>query len=233
MRRPQALDRRLAGGVFALAGIALLGTVGFASAPTPTRPLPAPDPVAARELVALMRAGERESWLVTSAFTRTLANGRKMSQTTREARNAKLHVLLAGPSMTIESPHRSYDCTLVGDRAGCSQGDSARTLPESEVLRVAVNAGAYGVTRLPGATIAGEPARCFRVLATGNGGLPDLGVETDLCLATDGISLRERVVHPTAVVDQREALSVERDVSTSDIEALARTFDPKAAKPRR
>jgi len=211
----------------------LLGTVGFASEPTPARVLPAPDPGAAREVVALMRAGERRSWLVTSVFTRTLANGRRMRQTTREARNAQLHVLLAGPAMTIESPHRSYDCTLVGDRAGCSQADSARTLPDSEVLRVAVNAGAYGVTRLPGATIAGEPARCFRVLATGHGGLPDLGVETDLCLAADGISLRRRVVRPTAVVDEREAVSVERGVTTNEIEALARRFDPKPGNRHR
>lgn len=227
MRRPQAFDRRLAAGLFSLAAIGVLLTAGLAS--TPALPLPAPDPGAAHELVALMRAGEGRSWLITSDFTRTLRNGRRLRQTMQEGRSPKLHVLTAGSAMTIETPTRTYSCTLVDTGSACHETTTGRTLPESEVLRIAIAAGAYGVTRQAGATIAGEPARCFRVLATGHGGLPAVGVETDVCLAPDGVTLRDRVVRATGDVDERTARAVRRDVSPADVEQLARGFDPEHA----
>jgi hypothetical protein len=231
VRRPQAFDRRLAAGLFSLVAIGVLLTAGLTS--SPTLPLPLPDRGAARELVALMRAGEGKSWLITYDFTRTLANGRQLRQTMEEGRSPRLHVLSAGSAMTIESPTRTYSCTLVGAESACHEATKGRTLPESEVLRVAIAAGAYGVTRRAGATIAGEHARCFRVLATGRGGLPDVGVETDVCLATDGITLRDRVVHATGDVDERTVRVIRRDVATADVEQLARGFDPeRAAAPR-
>jgi hypothetical protein len=227
VRRPQAFDRRLAAGLFSLAGIGVLLTAGLTS--SPVLPLPQPDAGAARALVALMRAGEGKSWLITYSFTRTLADGRRLRQTMQEGRSAELHVLTAGSALTIRTPTRAYSCTLVDTGSACYQQTTGRTLPESEVLRVAIAAGAYGVTRQAGATIAGERASCFRVLATGHGGLPDVGVETDVCLAADGITLRDHVVRATGDVDERTVRAIRRDVSTADVEQLARGFDPERA----
>jgi hypothetical protein len=231
VRRRLALDRRVAALLFSLAAAVLLVTVAVAAAPS--LPRPQPDAGAARDLVALMRAGEEQSWIATYDFTRTLADGRALGEIMREARNDDLHVLIAGSSMTIESPKRSYDCTLVEVRVGCRESDSTQVLPESEVLRVAVNAHAYGVSRLPDRAIAGERARCFRILPTGAGVLPDIGTETVVCLSDDGIALDERVVRTSGNTDRRVATAVERDVSTDQIRALARSFDPTGgAVPR-
>jgi hypothetical protein len=101
-------------------------------------------------------------------------------------------------------------------------------LPESEVVRVAVDSGVYGVSRLPGRTVAGEPARCFLVLPTGPGVLPDIGTETVVCLADDGIALEERIVRATGNTDERVATAIERGVTTEQVKALARSFDPGA-----
>jgi hypothetical protein len=230
VRRPQAFDRRLAAGLFSLAAVGVLLTAALSSAPTLA--LPSPDPGAARELVALMRAGEGKSSLITYDFTRTLANGRRLRQTMQEGRSPELHVLSARSAMSIQTPTRTYSCTLVDTGSACHEETTGRTLPESEVLRVAIAAGAYGVTRQAGETIAGEHARCFRVLATGRGGLPDVGVETDVCVAADGITLRDRVVRATGDVDERTARAVRRDVSPADVEQLARGFDPEHAQTR-
>jgi len=224
VRRPQAFDRRLAAGLFSLAAIGVLVTAGLVS--TPALPNPTPDPGAAREPVALMRAGEGKSWLITSDFTRTLRNGRRLRQTMQAGRSPQLHVLTAGSAMTIETPTRTYSCTLVDTGSACRETTTGRTLPESAVRRIAIAAGAYGVTREAGATIAGEHARCFRVLATGHGGLPAVGVETDVCLAPDGVTLTDRVVRATGDIDERTARGVRRDVSPADVEQLARGFDP-------
>src|SRR5262245_6233280 len=230
-RRRPAVDRRVAALLFSLTAVVLVVTVSVAAAPS--MPRPEPDAGAARDLVALMRTGERRSWKVTYAFTRRLADGRALGEIMHEARNDDLHVLIAGSSMTIESPNRSYDCTLVAARAGCHESDSAHVLPESQVLRVAVNTHAYGVSRLPDRTIAGEPGHCFRIRPTGPGVLPDIGTETVVCLSDDGIALDERVVRTTGNIDQRVATAVERDVSTEQIRALVRSFDPNAARTPR
>jgi len=231
VRRPQASDRRLAAGLFSLAAIGVLLTAGLTN--TPDLLLPRPDPGAARELVALMRAGEGKTWLITYDFTRTIANGRRLRQTMQEGRSPELHVLAAGPAITIETPTRTYNCTLVDSGSACHEQHSGATLPESQVLRVAIAAGAYGVTREAGATIAGEHARCFRVLATGRGGLSGVGVETDACVAADGITLRDRVVRATGDVDERTVRTIRRDVSNADVEQLARGFDPdRPPRPR-
>jgi hypothetical protein len=67
------------------------------------------------------------------------------------------------------------------------------------------------------------------VLATGHGGLPAVGVETDVCLAPDGVTLRDRIVRSTGDVDERTARAVRRDASPADVEQLARGFDPEHA----
>jgi hypothetical protein len=230
-RRRYALDRRIATLAVALAAVGLLVTVGVAAAPPVPRP--EPDADAARELVALLRAGEQGSWMVTYDFERRLAGGRTLAVPMREARNEELHVLTAGTSMKFETPNRAYDCTLVDARAACHEVDRTRELPESEVLRVAVNTGVYGVSQLPNRTVAGEPARCFLILPTGPGTLPDIGTETAVCLSNDGIALDERVARATGTTDQRVATAVVRDVTDEQIRSVVRSFDPSGgAVPR-
>jgi hypothetical protein len=231
VRRRHALDRRIAALLFSLTAAGLLVTVGVAAAPP--LPRPEPDADAARELVALMRAGEARSWTATYEFTRTLADNRALRELMREARDDEQHVLIAGSSMTYDTPTRSYDCTLVDTRADCQVSERTQALPESEVLRVAVNRGVYGVSPLPDRTIAGEPARCFLLLPTGPRMLVDVGTETAVCLSGDGIPLEERIVRTTGNTDQRVATVVERDVTSEQIRAIVRSFDPSAAPARR
>jgi hypothetical protein len=221
----------VAAGGFAVAAIVVLSAVALARAPLPV--VDTRDPAAARDLVTLMRAGERSNWIASYAFTRTLANGRTLRENRREGRSSSLHVLIGGSVMTIEQGDRSYDCNLVADRSGCKESTIGATLPASEVLRVAVSVGAYDVVRRPDVTIAGIRARCFRVLATGRGGLPDLGVETDQCLSSDGISLRQLVVRPPGTVDTEVATEVKRPATTADIDALAASFAPNPVSAQR
>jgi hypothetical protein len=212
-----------------LGAIALVCTVGIARSPGPAPVVNRPDPAAARELVALMRAGEGASWLATYDFTRTLANGSELRQVMREGRTPSLHVLYSGSAMTVERGNQTYVCNLVDDHSSCDATPGGRALPASEVLRVAVSVGAYAVHRLPGRVIAGQPAHCFRVFATGAATLPDLGSDTDTCLFTDGVPASQRIVRTTGAVDERVARSVRRGVRTSAIEALKRSFGPNAA----
>jgi hypothetical protein len=58
--------------------------------------------------------------LITSDLrARTLRNGRRLRQTMQEGRSPKLHVLTAGSAMTIETPARTYICTLVDTGSAC------------------------------------------------------------------------------------------------------------------
>jgi hypothetical protein len=208
----------------------LVCAVGIVHAPGPTPVVNRPDPAAARELVALMRAGEGASWLVTYDFTRTLPNGSKLRQVMREGRTPALHVLASGSAMTVERGNQTYVCNLVANRSSCDATPGGRALPASEVLRVAVSVGAYAVRPLPGRVVAGQKSRCFRVFATGSATLPDLGTDTDMCVFTDGVPSSQRIVRTTGVVDERVARSVKRGVATSAIEALERSFGPTAAR---
>jgi hypothetical protein len=222
----------MAAGRFGLAVVVVIATVGFAPAPAPEPIVVRNDPVATRDLVALMRAGERGSWSVKYAFTRTLAGGRALRESMQEARDPSLHVLRSGSAMSVDQGDRSYDCTLAGSRVACTESAAATVLPPSEVVRVAVSIGAYAVTNAPATTIAGERARCFRVVTTGRGQLPDLGVEADLCLGASGVSLRQRVVRASGDVDERLAQSVTERVTTGMVLAVARGFDPGTARRR-
>ena len=207
-----------------VAVVAMFVSVGFAQPSGP--PVVRGDPGAARELEALMRAGEHGSWSVKYEFTRTLAGGRALRQAMQEARDTSMHVLRSGSVMSVDKGERSYDCNLVGARFVCHESRADKVLPASEVLRVAAAAGAYVVRRASGETIAGTRARCFRVVTTGRGQLPDLGVEEDLCLAANGVSLRQRVMRASGDVDERLARSVTDRVTDSTIRDAARGFDP-------
>jgi hypothetical protein len=223
-------DRRVAAGAFGLAAVAVFATLGFAGSSGPVADRA--DPAAARELLTLMRAGERGSWSVTYDFTRTLAGGRTLRQSMQEARVSSLHVLRSGSVMTVEQGTRSFNCNLVARRPACTESAAGTALPPSEVLRVAVSVGAYTVAEDAGATIAGERARCFRVLAAGRGQLPDLGIEADLCLTANGVSLRQRIVRASGDTDERRARVVAAPVTRAAVRDVARGFDPSAAIDR-
>jgi len=220
--RAGAIDRRTAAGAFVVAAVALFATAAVVR--EPQAPAPPPDARAARELVVLMRTGARRSWLVTYDFTRTLASGHSLHETMREGRTPGLHALLSGSSMTFERGTHQYECNLIGPRSECTQSATGSFLPAWAVLRVAVHVGAYGVSREPPETIAGEPASCFRVATTGSRYLPDLGTESEMCLARDGVSLRQRIVRSSGDVDERVARSVRRGSVTGAVRALIRGF---------
>jgi len=223
----------MAAGTFGLAAVALLATVGAAhtasSSPTAAPQVAARGPDAARQLEQLMRAGELGSWSVTYAFTRTLADGRVLRQPEQEARDPSIHVLRSGSVMTVDRGAHSYDCNLTGTRFACTESAAGTALPPSEVLRVAVSVGAYDVTDVSPINIAGAPARCFRVLATGHGQLPDLGLETDMCFSAAGVPLLQRVVRASGDIDERVARSVVTPVTARTIEATVEGLDPNRA----
>ncbi len=219
--RAGIVDRRVAAGAFSLAAVALLCT---ASVARPHRAaIEVSDARAARQLVSLMRTGERGNSLVTYDFTRTLHGGRVLRREMQEGRSSTLHVLVSGSSLTLERGSRVYECNLVEDRSQCTP-PTGRSLPAWAVLRIAVNAGAYGVRRTSGETVIGEHSTCYRVRTTGHGYLPDLGTESEVCLANDGIVLRQRVERPAGDRDERVARTVRRNVSAGAVEALAREF---------
>ncbi len=217
----------MAAGTFGLAALVLFGTVGAARAAAPQAAARGPD--AARQLEQLMRAGELGSWSVNYEFTRSLADGRVMRQPEQEARDPSIHVLRAGSAVTVDKGDRSYDCNLTGTQFACTESATGTTLPPSEVLRVAVSVGAYDVTGLATIIIARAPARCFRVLGTGHGQLPDLGLETDMCFTAAGVPLLQRVVRASGDIDERVAQSVATPVTTRTIEAMVEGLDPNGA----
>jgi hypothetical protein len=126
--------------------------------------------------------------------------------------------------MTIERGDRIEECNIVAKRSSCHTSTRTGVVPASEVLRVAIDTGAYDVTRRPNATIAGVAAQCFLVRATGHGLLPDIGTETEACLSERGIPLSQRVVRTTGDTDQRVARSVRAGVNADEIERLQRSF---------
>ena len=101
------------------------------------------------------------------------------------------------------------------------------------MVRVAVATGAYDVVRSPDTRIAGLRGRCFRMRATGEGSLPDFGVETDRCFSDAGIPLRLFVVRPPGNVNEQVATAVQPRATPAQIEALAASFARAPARPQR
>jgi hypothetical protein len=202
------IDRAVATGAVLVLGVCLLGFVAFTTTPVPDAWRH--DPQAARELLALMRAGEHASYVAEYTFTRTLADGRELTSTTFEGHGPSGSLVRSGDSLTIDARGASYDCELVGDTPSCLKKAPTSALAPSEVMRVVIDAGDYDVTRRPGETIAGEHASCFAVTArTRARQLPELGPRTEMCLARDGVPLRNTRVEGTAQ-DERVARSVVR-----------------------
>ena len=57
--------------------------------------------------------------------------------------------------------------------------------------------------------------------ATGQGSLPDFGVETDRCLTREGIPSRLVVVRPPGQVEEHVATSIRREATPSEVKAMA------------
>jgi hypothetical protein len=69
--------------------------------------------------------------------------------------------------------------------------------------------------------------------ATGQGSLPDFGVETYRCLTAEGIPLRFFVARPPGNVDEQVATSVRPGASPARVKALAASFAPERAGGQR
>lgn len=163
------------------------------------------------ELTRLLDAGERASWIVDYDHARTLAGGRTTTARVSHARGERVRITRDSTSADVVVGRTAYHCTVVAEEVQClaGPGDDRRALSTADVVRTVVDLGAYAVTRRPDETLAGERARCFRVLAV-RGVLPALGTETVYCLAEDGLPLRRRVTGPVRT-DEWIAARVERD----------------------
>ncbi len=201
----------------------MLGALALASAPDPLVAMR--DPQAARDAIALMQAGEHATYVAEYAFTRADAAGHRFTATQFEARAAGGVLIRAGTTLTIDWKSRGFDCVLAGGKTGCLARAVATGLPESEVLRVAVGAGFYDVTRGADTTIAGEAARCFVIRAHRlDKQLPnDFGTETDACFDAQGVPLRTR--RYTDQLNAREAVHVDHRFDAATLRPLLAGFD--------
>jgi len=208
--------------------LALAIFVAIVSAPAPDPLVSAGDPQAARDLVALMRAGEHATYVAQYTFTRIDLSHDHFTATQYEARAPEGELLRDGPNLTIDWKGKGLDCALVNGSASCAARAVASGLPESEVLRVAVDAGIYNVTRAPDATIAGEAARCFVVrAAVPNRQLPnDFGTETDTCYDASGVPLRAQ--RYTDQLNELEAVRVVHRFDAAALQPLLAGFDRTA-----
>ena len=217
-----AVDRPIAIVAFCLAAIGLVCGAAFARAPVPETHAsaltsPANDPASARDLIALMRAGERGHWIVEYDFTRRRADGRVLRQQGEEGRSGAWRVVITGTAMTIEHGDATSSCDLVGAEYGCQKAPARRSLAGSRVVRVVVDAGAYSVSRRPDITIAGIRAQCFRMRATGQGSLYDFGVQTEVCMSREGIPLQLSVLRPPADLQTQRTTSVRRSATPARV----------------
>jgi hypothetical protein len=218
-RRP--LDRRVAVGAVFLALLAVVVAVAGSDAPQPARAGDASD-----ALLRLARARDRGSWLVEFGFERRFADGRHLAERTTEANAPPLHATASGTNVSVDFGTKVARCSKTPDGARCIEEPQGTTLPLAEVYRVVLRARGYTARYLPGRTIAGERAQCFRLRAT-RAGLPDLGQETDLCYAADGVPLYTEVRRAGAT-DTRTARSVRRDVTARTVRSLLDRLDRDA-----
>ncbi len=185
------------------------------------------DPKAAADLVALMQRGERATFVADYVFTRTKGAGSTLSSDYSEARNQRFHLTRSESSLDIDTADRHYDCELVDEQPSCSASQLIKTVPASEVLRIAVALGAYDVVSAGSRDVNGEPTRCFQVRAhEANHALPGLGFETDTCYTPDGIRADTRV--RSDVVERWVARRILRTFDAATIAPVLSGFDQTA-----
>jgi hypothetical protein len=180
--------------------------------------------VAYHELLALLDANEAGTWIVHYDVRRTLDTGKQSAAEQVEARGPNVHIVRGGGTADATIGDTRYICAATTD-AGvvCNKQPAPASVEASAVVREAVAAGAYVVMRGPNAQIAGEPARCYRLFATG-GYLPALGAVSQECFAADGVDLRTTI---TSVNDERErvAARVRRAPEEHEFEDLMTGLD--------
>jgi hypothetical protein len=221
-------DRRLGFGAVLIAAAVFAVVLARTGAPEHDTP-PPPDPVAARTMLALMRAGEGMKSVVTYDFARRGAGTDDRRSQVSEAQLGSTQVTRAGDALDVRTATTTFHCQIVDDTPACTKKRSAPPLADSDVFATAIGTGAYGVTRAKDATLAGEHARCFRVRSVnGQPYLGDIGTETLACFAGDGVVLRKQVAQPNPV-DDLVATDVHRRADDAALAPLLAGFEKGTA----
>jgi hypothetical protein len=205
-------DRRVALLVLLLAGAAIVVTIATAGSG------PSEDEAARRDLLALARAQERTPWLVEFRSVRELSDGRELPQRVTEANRPPVHVRAAGGTVTVDYGDRVDSCTTVDGKSQCLERDDDPSVATASVYANVARLGAYRIERAPDRAVAGETARCFRLVAVRRA-WPQLGTRTEQCYAADGVPLWSRLDRAGAR-DTRTAVNVQRRVPAAVIEEL-------------
>jgi hypothetical protein len=214
------------GATVALAGsVLLLVVAGVVQSPAPHGTPFVSDPGAERDLVALVRAGDRARYLVEFTSTRVVAGGATRTETVTEGQVPPRRVVAGASSATVDLDDRRVRCTATDVGVECLPEDTDPDgLPAWRVYETAFAEGLYAARRLGSRAIAGEAAQCFELVAV-DGVLPALGLVGERCLAADGVPLAARVATST-LDDRRVAVSVRRDVDADDLAALLDRLGP-------
>ncbi len=221
-----ALDRRV--GVLVLTAAALATLVAVAT--SRSSDTAEADRSARRDLLTLARKREQADWLVEFRFTRTLANGQHLDQRIVEANRPPLHVVSSSSALTVDFGDHTTSCSSTPDGPKCIDEKSDPALALSAVYREVTRLDAYRVERSAARDVAGEPAQCFRLVATGRA-WPQLGDRTEQCYTDDGVPVWSQLVRASAV-DTRVAQRVERNVSAKAMSALLDRLEQEADTDR-
>jgi len=222
---------RLAATVLFLTAAAVMFVTAAASEPPSRQRHVEHDEQALVELTRLLDSGERSSWIVEYDYRRTLVGGRTSTARVSHARGERVRITRDATSADVMLGSTGYRCTIVDAEVQCLAvpGRERPALSTADVVRTVVDLRTYAVARLPDETLAGERARCFRVVAV-RGLLPALGGESAYCFADDGVPLRRRVSGPVRI-DEWVAVRVERDPRRERYEALLRDLALSAETP--
>jgi hypothetical protein len=220
-------DRRVAGGVVALAAVVFLVTIA-ATLGTATGDAPHEDErTIARDLLLLAARADGQSYRLDYTLTRRIA-GRDVLQTplTVWVRAAPpLVVESSNGTLTVHGAHGGWICTPIpGARPQCLPSTSVSPPTQSVVApyAFALASGRYDVARAPNRTIAGLATRCFVLrVVPGVEPITGIGDELTLCFAPNGALLANRRVDGDTV-DTRTATALRNGVSAAELKALAR-----------
>jgi hypothetical protein len=210
MRSP--LDRRVALVALAVSATAIVVPITMARARLPG------NDHARRDLLVLARRSERASWIVDFDFARVLVNGQRLRERITEANGPPLHIAASGAVVTVDFGNRVASCTTTKAGPRCIEHKEDPSLASSVVYAEVTRLGAYRVEQAADRTIAGEPARCFRLVTRGRA-WPQLGAQTEQCYASDGVPLFSELQRAEGS-DSRAAVRVERRVTRAALGAL-------------
>jgi hypothetical protein len=219
-------DRRIATYAFGVVGVTFAAVVVFAHTPPPH--LPENDPKAAAAVVAYITAGEHASYVVAYDFTRTRADGSKLPSRSYEARTPDVFVTRLGDTLSAVGLGKSFECSNFNGESACHERAQNTTLPDSEVVRIAIGAAPYNVWRIADATIAGEHAKCYALHSPTGAKIPQLGIASELCFDAQGVALRRRIFGD--VIDGWEATSVVHRFDPGSLRPVLVGFEAAAPK---